>query len=56
MTNLMLLIKTYLKMFTWRIAQNSLALRTNLVRRGVPSEDCKCYSAAVLMRMVHTSL
>ena len=31
-----------IKMFTWRIAHNSLALCTNLRRRGVQLEDCKC--------------
>ena len=31
-----------IKMFTWRVAHSSLALRTNLKRRGVILDDYKC--------------
>ena len=31
-----------INMFTWRLAHNSLALRTNLAARGVEIEDTRC--------------
>jgi hypothetical protein len=31
-----------IKMFTWRVTHNSLAVRTNLRKRGVYLENCKC--------------